>query len=101
MLKQPRVTSPYTLDFFCPAIGLCIDLDGGQHAEKTKVADDKRAAWLLTKDIVVVRYWKTDVLKNLSGVLSDIVEKARCLQLSLTPSPTLPLSGGGSETSAL
>jgi hypothetical protein len=50
---------------------------------------------------VVVRYWNNDVLSNLEGVLSDLLRHAEGLaQAERTPSPTLPLSGGGGKDTA-
>jgi len=60
-------------------------------------ADDRRTQWLTEKDVTVVRYWNNDVLSNLEGVLSDLVTHIeRLSQAETTPTPTLPLSGGGS-----
>jgi hypothetical protein len=72
-----------------------VEVDGGQHAERNRQADQQRTRWLAQKGVVVVRYWNNDVLSNLPGVLSDLAEKVESLVGALTPSPTLPLSGGG------
>jgi very-short-patch-repair endonuclease len=95
--RRQHPIGPYTLDFYCPSLRLGIELDGGQHAEKrVQHGDQKRTRWLVSKDIIVIRFWNNDVLGNLEGVLSEIVRvaTARSRQV-LTPSPTLPLSGGG------
>jgi hypothetical protein len=47
--------------------------------------------------VTVVRYWNNDVLANLPGVLGNLLAHAEKLRQAATPSPTLPLSGGGSE----
>ena len=96
-IRRQHPIGPYTLDFYCPSLRLGIELDGGQHAEKRgHHSDQKRTRWLASKDIIVIRFWNNDVLGNLEGVLSEIVRVAteRSRQV-LTPSPTLPLSGGG------
>jgi very-short-patch-repair endonuclease len=37
----------YILDFYCPAIRLCLEIDGGQHSEvKDKDYDKIRTAYL-------------------------------------------------------
>src|ERR1700710_933216 len=33
--RRQHPVGPYTLDFFCPALKLCVEVDGGQHAEPT------------------------------------------------------------------
>jgi very-short-patch-repair endonuclease len=95
--RRQHPIGPYTLDFYCPSLKLGIELDGGQHAEESKqVADRRRTGWLASKGIHIIRFWNNDVLSNLSGVLTEIARIAseRSKQLS-TPSPPLPLSGGG------
>jgi very-short-patch-repair endonuclease len=89
--RRQHPIGPYVLDFYCPALHLAIELDGGQHESgDTKVRDQQRTRWLATKGIKVLRFWNNDVTKNFSGVLDEIVRVA-------TPSLTLPLSGGGKE----
>jgi very-short-patch-repair endonuclease len=93
--RRQHPIGPFTVDFYCPSLHLAIEVDGGQHAEQRKEADDRRTRWLAEKGIAVVRYWNNDVLSNLGGVLSDLLAHTqRLAQASATPSATLPLSGG-------
>jgi len=93
--RRQHPVGPYTLDFYCSSIRLAIEVDGGQHAEQTKLADDRRTRWLSDRAIVVVRYWNHDVLTNLQGVITDLIKRVASRAQALTPSLTLPLSGGG------
>ena len=96
--RRQHPIGPFTVDFYCPSLRLAVEVDGGQHAEQVKQADDRRTSWLADKGVVVVRYWNNDVLSNLEGVLSDLLRHAeRLAQAEKTPSPTLPLSGGGGK----
>ncbi len=98
--RRQHPVGPFTLDFYCPSLRLAVEVDGGQHAEQRKQADDRRTRWLAEKGVMVVRYWNNDVLLNLEGVLSDLLTHAeRLAQVAATPSPALPLSGGGEEGS--
>ena len=64
---------PYILDFFCPAIKLAIELDGGQHAQGAQAFYDERRTEYLNKcDIKVIRFWDSDVFRNTDGVLLEI-----------------------------
>ena len=95
--RRQHPIGAFTLDFYCPSLRLGIEIDGGQHAQTIGQRKDRqRTAWLASKGIEVVRFWNNDVLSNLNGVLSEIVRIAseRAAQV-LTPSPPLPLSGGG------
>ncbi len=98
--RRQHPVGRYTLDFFCPSLRLAIELDGGQHAAQQRHADERRTRFLLEKNIVVVRYWNNEVLSNLQGLLQDLLSRAEQRAQALTPSPALPLSGGGSRTSS-
>jgi very-short-patch-repair endonuclease len=52
---------------------LVIEVDGGQHDER-KPLDDERTRWLGTQGYRVVRFWNTDVLGNIDGVL-DVIQR--------------------------
>jgi len=99
--RRQHPVGPYTVDFHCSKLRLAVEVDGGQHAELRKQADDRRTAWLAEKGVTVVRYWNNDVLSNLDGVLSDLLAQTeRLAQAATTPTLTLPLSGGGKRESA-
>lgn len=72
----------HVVDFCCEDARLIIELDGGQHAERSK-ADAARTAALEARGYLVLRFWNNDVLQNLDGVLESIVE-------TLTPRPPHP-----------
>jgi very-short-patch-repair endonuclease len=94
--RRQHPVGPFTLDFYCPSLRLAIELDGGQHAAQQKQADERRTRFLLEKNIAVVRYWNNDVFGNFQGVLADLVTVIEKRVRDVTPSPSLPLSGGGS-----
>jgi len=62
----------FILDFYCPKLFLAIEIDGGQHAENIEY-DRERTAYLKSNKITVLRFWNNDVMKNLDGVLSEIL----------------------------
>ena len=61
----------YILDFYCPELNLCIELDGGQHSGDV-AKDKKRSSYLNEKGIRVVRFWNHDVIRDLEAVLNEI-----------------------------
>jgi very-short-patch-repair endonuclease len=97
--RRQHPVGPYVLDFYCPALRLAVELDGGQHGEDdTRSRDERRARWLASRGIEIARFWNNDVLGNLEGVLGEIAHIAKHTARRLrTPSLTLPLSGGGKE----
>ena len=93
--RRQHPIGPFILDFYCARLRLAIELDGGQHAEQQKQADERRTRWLAEKGVIVVRYWNNDIFDNLQGVLADLVVRLEARARNVTPSPTLPLSGRG------
>lgn len=82
----------YIVDFVCFEMRLVIELDGGQHAERTKYESD-RTAWLRRQGFRVLRFWNTDVLNNLEGVREVIAEACA----GGPPLPNPPPQGGRDE----
>jgi very-short-patch-repair endonuclease len=64
----------YILDFICWEHRLVVEVDGGQHAGATD-ADAVRTAWLEAQGFRVIRFWNTDVLRNIDGVLLAIADE--------------------------
>ena len=67
---------PYILDFYCPALKLSIELDGGQHNQaESREYDAVRSEYLNAHGIEVVRYWNNEVLCEIDGVLAQLEQK--------------------------
>lgn len=80
---------PYILDFYCPAAGLAVEVDGGQHAEYEQAQrDTERTAVLNAAGIRVIRFWNHHVLNETEAVLETILE-------ALFPSPPSGERGQG------
>lgn len=61
------------MDFYCPSIRLCIELDGGVHdEEKTKMKDEERTEFLKQNKIHVLRFRNEEVEQNIENVLERI-----------------------------
>ena len=72
----------FVADFCCESARLIIEVDGGQHAERSE-ADRIRTVALEAQGYLVLRFWNNDVLRNMDGVLQSIVQ-------TLIPSPPHP-----------
>ncbi len=63
----------YILDFYCAAVNLAIELDGGQHyMPEGQAKDAQRSAFLQDQGIKVLRFSNADVMNNLPGVCQEI-----------------------------
>ena len=69
----------YILDFYCPRNKLAIEIDGAQHLEN-KEYDKMRDSFLRGKGITLVRFWNSDVRKQLNSVITTITKELQKLQ---------------------
>ena len=64
----------FIVDFYCPAVQLVIEIDGGQHyTEDGAIRDGLRDAYLESLRLRVLRFSNIDVLTNMDGVIAAIV----------------------------
>ena len=71
--RRQVVIGPFIADFACMGAKLIIEVDGSQHGEEANVSRDAtRAKWFEAEGFRVLRYWNSDVFKNIEGVLNDI-----------------------------
>ena len=82
----------YVLDFVCLENKLIIEVDGGQHGERTK-HDEIRSQNLLRAGFRILRFWDNDVLREIEGVKERIWRVVKEQQPPPLPNP--PLEGEG------
>ena len=70
---------PYILDFYCPQLHLCIELDGAPHYTIQGGENDlQREEWLLQEHgIRTIRFENKDIFINHEGVIESIREVTR------------------------
>jgi very-short-patch-repair endonuclease len=69
--QSPR--SGHIVDFVCLKQKLIVEVDGGQHAfGAQRSSDEKRDRKFVEKGFRILRFWNSDVDRNLSGVLEAI-----------------------------
>ena len=72
------------LDFYCPSLEICVELDGDTHFQPgAKAKDAVRDQFLEQQGIRVVRFLNVDVYENLEGVCEAIAAAAREQQVKL------------------
>jgi very-short-patch-repair endonuclease len=83
---------PFIVDFCCPEKKVIVELDGGHHQNQMDY-DANRTEWLESQGYCVLRFWNSDVEKNLEGVRQMIYR-----QLQLAPHlQSSPTKGGGGQ----
>jgi adenine-specific DNA-methyltransferase len=96
--RRQFTVGPYTLDFFCPARRLAIELDGGVHyLEQGRVRDEARDTFLAARGIRVVRFSDWDLLLDGEAVLEAIWREIQDQRSSPSPRPSPPRLRRGGE----
>ncbi len=91
-LRRQHSVGPYVLDFYCPSIKLCIELDGAVHfTDGGYEYDSARTEYLKALNIRVIRFENEDVFENTEGVLEEIMRNFSSKQ---TTSSSPPILGG-------
>ena len=62
---------PFICDFVARSLNLIIEVDGGQHGWRTD-EDAARTRYLEDRGYRVIRFWNSDVLERLEGVVAEI-----------------------------
>jgi very-short-patch-repair endonuclease len=77
-VKQKIVFS-YILDFYCSKLLLGIEVDGESHDQR-KEYDKTRDNFLKSQGLIILRISNDDVLNNLDGVRSFLVQKVESIK---------------------
>lgn len=68
--RRQAPIGPFIVDFAAIGERLVIEVDGGQHAESPH--DLSRDIYLRSEGFQVLRFWNTEVVTNLEGVVTAI-----------------------------
>lgn len=80
--RRQHPLGPYVLDFYCPELKLCVELNGGQHGfDGQRAHDSARTAYLEGKGVRVVRFWNHEALKDPVNVVDRIFHKAETIEV--------------------
>ncbi len=88
--RRQHPIPPYTVDFYCDAAKLVIELDGSQHGVEE---DRARTDFLWRRGLKVVRFSNFDVIEHRDAVLEAIWK----LVAPFAPHPNLADGGGCAE----
>jgi very-short-patch-repair endonuclease len=92
--RRRHAIFPYICDFFCPAKGLAVEIDGDAH---DPAYDERRDASLAEKGFQTLRFSNLNVRDNLEGVILTIASalQNRPDRWSRLPHPNPSSEGGG------
>ncbi len=89
--QRQKSIENYIVDFYCAKAKLVIELDGGEHYEKSQIyKDDIRTKELESMDLKVFRICNLDIDKNFYGVCEtiDSIVKKSLPQSALLTAPS-------------
>ncbi|MEX2052148.1 MAG: DUF559 domain-containing protein [Candidatus Paceibacterota bacterium] len=71
--RRQHPIEKFIIDFYAPEIKLAIELDGYSHKGNSEY-DNLRTEYLKSQKIKVIRFWNTEIEKNLDKVIEKIKE---------------------------
>lgn len=94
--RRQQPIGKYIIDFISMDLKLIVEVDGGQHDDSAH--DKLRDAFLGGEGYQVLRFWNNEVLENIEGVCTRIIEAIAQSRLQKEPppvahAPTSPLKG--------
>ena len=95
--RRQAAIPPFIVDFFCPAKGLIVEVDGETHESAEDATRDQLFA---DRGFSTIRFTNAEVISNMDGVLTTLLRSLRELPdrwtgPSLRPTPTPPLKWRG------
>ena len=79
--RKQHPIGPYIVDFYCAELKLAIEIDGDSHGSRdAQQYDERRSAFIASKDVRIIRFWNSDIHERLDGVLADILEEERVIR---------------------
>jgi very-short-patch-repair endonuclease len=76
--RRQHPFGPYTVDFYCPAARLVVEVDGDSHGLGGNPARDaRRDAWMRAQGLRIARYDAADVMRDAESVVTAILLAAR------------------------
>ena len=69
--RRQQPVDKFVVDFVCFENRIIVEVDGGQHSIEN---DFERDSYFIKNRSKVLRFWNNDVLKNIEGVLEEIMK---------------------------
>ena len=89
--RRQQGIGPYVLDFYCPELRLCVELDGSSHDYKYEY-DEQRTEFLQNQGIRVLRFSNEQVWQGLDSVVDEIVRVGRLIRDDADFSPRFDIT---------
>jgi very-short-patch-repair endonuclease len=71
--RRQEPIGSFIVDFVNYENKLIVEVDGSSHKEiKTKINDNYRTQWLESEGFRVLRFWNTEIINDIQGVIKKI-----------------------------
>ena len=75
--RRQHSLGPYVMDFYCPSIRLCVELDGEVHNTYGACLHDSERTRFLNENGITVKRFENDVVyKNINAIIQTITDYA-------------------------
>ncbi|MFM9059005.1 MAG: endonuclease domain-containing protein [Planctomycetaceae bacterium] len=75
--RRQHPIGPFIADFYCDELRWVIEVDGGQHnTDQARAYDVRRSDFLAIRGVTVTRFWSSEVMDEIEGVMHRFVEVA-------------------------
>jgi very-short-patch-repair endonuclease len=82
--RRQHPLGPFVADFYCAELKWVIEVDGGQHnTDEARSYDTRRSDFLATRGVTVTRFWTSEVMDEIEGVVDRLVEVAGGLAMKV------------------
>ncbi len=71
--RRQHSIGQFIADFYCAEKRLVIELDGSQHLDNQEY-DKERSEYFESLNIKVLRFWNSEITRNIDGVIQKIKE---------------------------
>ena len=95
--KRQFIIEDHVADFACWDARLVVEVDGGQHAALQE-QDASRTRAIESAGFVVLRFWNNEVMTNIEGVLTTILDAIVSARRNPSPQPSPQGRGGAGGT---
>jgi len=86
--RRQHPAGPYILDFYCASAALVIEVDGEAHSRGDRpTRDAARDTWLADQELRILRYPAAEVLRDVEGIVRQILVVAAGLASTGRTSP--------------
>ena len=97
--RRQQGVGPYVLDFYCPELRLCVEIDGDSHCHKFAY-DEQRTVFLNQQGICVLRFRNEMIWTDVNAVVSEILRAGKELSKALEDADGALITDPSSEAMA-